>query len=67
MVFKFNLLNRDCKMSLTDYRDARCLGSLYAGVILHWLSTNNSVKIKFKDYHSDVTCVKVLFNEIIEE
>ena len=54
-------------MSLTDYREARCLGSLYAGVILHWLSTNNSVKIKFKDYNSDVTRVKVLFNEIIEE
>ena len=34
-------INRDCQMSLTDFRVARCFGSSYADVILHWLSTNN--------------------------
>ena len=27
-------------MSLKDFRDARCIGSSYNDVILHWLSTN---------------------------
>ena len=33
-------LNRDSQMSLTDFRVARCLGSLNADVIWHRLSTN---------------------------
>ena len=28
-------------MSLTNFGVARCLGSSYADVILHWLSTNS--------------------------
>ena len=35
------LNSRDCQMSLTDFRVAKCLSSLYADVIWHWLSTNN--------------------------
>ena len=33
----------DCQMILTDFRFARCFGSSYADVILHWLrlSPNN--------------------------
>ena len=35
-------------MSLTDFRVARCLGSLYVDVILHWLST---YQINRRDLH----------------
>ena len=40
-------IKRDCQMSLTDFRVARCLVSSYADAILHWLSTNTMLSAGF--------------------